>query len=66
MRKLITIGIFIIGGVQLLNHIMSVSDFLYGLLLGVGISIELIGIYYMKHSVSRLRHLNKIHEKSFC
>ncbi|NRD77842.1 hypothetical protein HPT25_10520 [Bacillus sp. BRMEA1] len=61
------IGVLIVA-IMLLLHLFSIHlpDFIEGLCIGIGIALELIGIYTMKHDISKLRNFKmKIVKKVF-
>lgn len=64
---MISIGSFVIGTMLVFNHYaLNIPDFLYGLCYGIGIAIELIGIYTLSHDVSKLKNSKiKIFKKIF-
>ncbi len=51
----------VIIAIMLLLHLYSIQlpDFIEGLMLGSGIALELIGIYTMKHDISKFRNFKK-------
>lgn len=55
LNKNISIGMFIVAITLLLNNLIKLPDFIYGLGFGTGIGLELIGIYSMKHDISKLK-----------
>lgn len=61
------IGLVIIA-IMLLLHLYAIHlpDFIEGLMLGSGIALELIGIYTIKHDISKFRNFKmKLLKKMF-
>lgn len=58
-NKLLSIGISVIGIALLLKYITQVPDSIYGFLTGLGIGIELLGIYSLNHDISKLKNFKK-------
>ena len=54
-NNFLCIGLFIVGAIQFLNHLVALPHFIYGLGLGIGLSFELIGIFAMKYDISKIR-----------
>ncbi|NRD79023.1 hypothetical protein HPT25_16805 [Bacillus sp. BRMEA1] len=66
-HKFFRIGLVIIA-IMLLLHLYSIHlpDFIEGLMLGSGIALELIGVYAMKHDISKFRNFKmKLLKKVF-
>lgn len=55
LNNLLCIGLFIVGAIQFLNHLVALPHFIYGLGLGIGLSFEFMGIFAMKHGISKIR-----------
>ena len=59
-NKFLKIGLVIITIMLILHiHLINLPDFFEGLGYGIGIALELIGIYSMNHDVSKLRNFKK-------
>ena len=59
-NKFLGLGLFISGMSLILRHFsVPIPDFVYGLLLGTGIGLELIGIYAINHDLSKLRKFKR-------
>lgn len=53
-------GIFLVGLSFILKHLVGqIPDFIIGLLLGTGVGLELLGIYAMRHDLSKFRNFKK-------
>ncbi|MED1206101.1 hypothetical protein [Heyndrickxia acidicola] len=56
-KKFFHIGLVIIAIMLLLHlYVIHLPDFIEGFMLGSGIALELIGIYTIKHDISKFRN----------
>jgi hypothetical protein len=53
------IGLLLVGVLFGVNHFIELPDFVFGLGLGTGIVLEMIGIYAINHDISKLRGCKK-------
>jgi len=54
-KKVTSLGVLIIGVFLILNRYLDVSDFMLGVILGIGIGVEVLGMYLMGRSISSLK-----------
>lgn len=55
-NKLLALGVFIVGMSLSLKHFgIHISEFVESVILGLGIGLELLGLYSAKHDISKLR-----------
>ena len=52
-------GILLIGVLIGIDHFTELPDFLYGLGLGLGIALELIGAYAVRHNMKKIKEFKK-------
>lgn len=55
-NKILCIGILIVCIMLILKHMsVNLPDFIYGLCMGVGIGLELLGIYSINHNTTKFK-----------
>lgn len=55
----LSLGLLTIGIVIGFNHFIELPHFIYGFGLGVGLTLELIGMYFSKHDITKVRVLKR-------
>ncbi|EJO5346560.1 hypothetical protein NRP93_000611 [Clostridium botulinum] len=59
-NKTLIIGIFIISITTILrNFLIQLPEFILGLGYGIGIALELIGVYSIKHDISKFKNCKR-------
>jgi len=59
MNWYLRVGILLVGVLIGLNHFIELPEALYGLGLGLGIALELIGAYAIKHDMHKAKEFKK-------
>lgn len=65
MNLYLSLGLLINAIILSANHFIVLPDFIYGLGLGIGISLELIGIYSINHDINKIKNFKKNLIKKF-
>lgn len=59
MNWYLRLGLLITGIIMGVNHFIQLPHILYGFGLGLGIALEFIGIYAIKHDLSKIKNFKK-------
>jgi len=52
-------GLLLVGALLAINHLIILPHFLFGLGLGLGIALELIGAYAARHDMENVKKFKK-------
>ncbi|RLQ92290.1 hypothetical protein [Falsibacillus albus] len=55
----VSIGLFLVVGRMILTQFVSLPDFLNGLILGIGLALEVIGLYGISRNPSKVKKFKK-------
>lgn len=63
----VSVGCLLLATALVLKHVLpGLPDFIYGLCFGIGIGLELMGLYVANHDISPLkRHKRNLFRKIF-
>lgn len=59
MNSYLILGLFICSIVLFFNRFIGLPEIISGFGLGIGIALELIGVYSMKHDITKIKKFKK-------
>lgn len=59
MNSHLILGFFICSIVLFFNRLIGLLEIISGFGLGIGIALELIGVYSMKHDITKIKNFKK-------